>query len=678
MLRSLNRHPFVGIAVCFALGIVMANHGAGLIAAAVLAAIGTGLCLVPRFASAPLRRYRLTALYRPGYALLFVAAGIGCFVANRPNTVDLKHFDRSTVYTFVARTVTHGNATTTVDADATIDGCRHRLIVNLQGSDYQIHTGDSIVGYGRLQPIAPPTLPYCFDQAKYLKNKGILYRLYVKRNRYTIVGRQSGIRPTADDFRRATVDAVYRTRFDDKTANFLITILTGDKFYIDDDMRLAFSRAGIAHVLAVSGLHIAILSMLVAWILGALDRLKLRRLRLVLTLAAVWWFTFATGLSPSAVRAAVMSSFMIVSILALRKHSIVNALFAAAFFTLLVNPTSLFDAGFQLSYASVIGIIMFANAFRPNDTKTLKARIIGLIATSLAAQLGTAILTIYYFHTFPLAFLVANVVVVPLLPIFITLGTLTTLIAAVGLRISILVKATDMLYAAFDRLSQALADVGDLTVSGLYIPTSAALCIGAAILCLGLWLNNRRYHRLLWVASACVVGSVVTWAIETSATPSNSEYIANGYNSTVVAIRRGNTLYLADSAADSAEIEKFLTYSQEFVNRMHITRTLQLTADTVVGNLHYRHPYIIDNRTSFVFAEGNIARRLQRPAKRIRIGTIIITKHYYGTLSDLRNYYDAERIVLANEVYDDKRNELLTEARKTGIRVVDIAAGDIP
>ena len=675
---QLNRHPFVGIAVCFALGVVMANHGAGLIAASILAVIGIGLCLAPRFAHTPLRRYRLTALYRPGYALLFIAAGIGCFVANRPNTVIPEHFDKSKIYTFVARSVTHGNAITTVNADATIDGRRHRLIVNLQGSDYQIHTGDSIVGYGRLQPIAPPTLPYCFDQAKYLKNKGILYRLYIERNRYTSIGRKSGIRPLADDFRRATVNAVYRTRFDDKTANFLITILTGDKFYIDDDTRLAFSRAGIAHVLAVSGLHIAILSMLVAWMLSFLDRLKMRRLRLVLTLAAVWWFTFATGLSPSAVRAAVMSSFMIVSILALRKHSIVNALFAAAFFTLLVNPTSLFDAGFQLSYASVTGIIIFANAFRPDDTKTLKARIIGLITTSIAAQLGTAILTIYYFHTFPLAFLAANIIVVPLLPIFITIGMLTTLLAGIGLRISVLAISTDYLYTAFDRLSQALANIGDLTVSGLYIPTSTALCLGVATLCVGLWLNNRRYPRLLWVASVFVVGSVITWAIETSTTPAEGEYISNGYNSTVVAIHRGNTLYLADSAVDSAEIENFLTYSQEFLNRMHITRIHRLTADSTVGNLHYRHPYLIDNRTSFVFAEGNIARRLHRPAKRIRIGTIVITKHFYGTLGDLCNYYDAGRIVLANEVYDDKRNKLLQEARKTGIRIVDIAAGNTP
>lgn len=675
---QLNRHPFVGIAVCFALGVVMANHGAGLIAASILAVIGIGLCLAPRFAHAPLRRYRLTALYRPGYALLFTAAGIGCFVANRPNTVTPEHFDKSKIYTFVARSVTHGNAITTVDADATIDGRRHRLIVNLQGSDYRIHIGDSIVGYGRLQPIAPPTLPYCFDQAKYLKNKGILYRLYIERNRYTAIGRKSGIRPLADDFRRATVDAVYRTRFDDKTANFLITILTGDKFYIDDDTRLAFSRAGIAHVLAVSGLHIAILSMLVAWMLGFLNRIKMRRLRLVLTLATVWWFTFATGLSPSAVRAAVMSSFMIVSILALRKHSIVNALFAAAFFTLLVNPTSLFDAGFQLSYASVTGIIIFANAFRPDDTKTLKARIIGLITTSIAAQLGTAILTIYYFHTFPLAFLAANIIVVPLLPIFITIGMLTTLLAGIGLRISVLVISTDYLYTAFDRLSQALANIGNLTVSGLYIPTSTALFLGVATLCVGLWLNNRRYPRLLWVASVFVVGSVITWAIETSTTPAEGEYISNGYNSTVVAIHRGNTLYLADSAVDSAEIENFLTYSQEFLNRMHITRIQRLTADTTVGNLHYRHPYLIDNRTSFVFAEGNIAKRLHRPAKRIRIGTIVITKHFYGTLGDLCNYYDAGRIVLANEVYDDKRNELLQEARKAGIRIVDIATGNTP
>ena len=136
-------------------------------------------------------------------------------------------------------------------------------------------------------------------------------------------------------------------------------LLLGYRGMLSDETSTSFANAGAMHVLAVSGLHVGILYMVVAFFLR-LDRKKAHRnnwKKVMITLIIIWSYALLTSLSPSVTRAAVMFSFMAIGGLLKRRTSSLQAIIASALFLLLIKPNYLFEVGFQLSYAAVFGII---------------------------------------------------------------------------------------------------------------------------------------------------------------------------------------------------------------------------------------------------------------------------------------------------------------------------------
>ena len=171
------------------------------------------------------------------------------------------------------------------------------------------------------------------------------------------------------------------------------------------------------HVLAVSGLHIGILYLLVGFLLKPLERTrKLKVLRGVVILLIIWGFALLTGLSPSIKRAATMFSFIVVADAFNRNTNIYNTIAASALFLLVIDPALLMSVGFQLSYLAVLSIVLL---YRPifnilPASNVVLNKIWEILSVSLAAQLAVFPLSIYYFHQFPVYFLLANLVIMPL------------------------------------------------------------------------------------------------------------------------------------------------------------------------------------------------------------------------------------------------------------------------
>ncbi|WP_162150269.1 ComEC/Rec2 family competence protein [Bacteroides propionicifaciens] len=142
-------------------------------------------------------------------------------------------------------------------------------------------------------------------------------------------------------------------------------------------------------------------------------------LALVLTVILLWLFALFVGGNPSVVRSVLLYTLLGLSTLSLRRRVGLNSLAFVAFVMLLFNPFWLFDIGFILSFSAVLAILMFY----PLVYSLLKPRYIltrylwGLIVVSLAAQLGTLPWIIYYFESFPIYFLLANILVIPMITI---------------------------------------------------------------------------------------------------------------------------------------------------------------------------------------------------------------------------------------------------------------------
>jgi len=193
-------------------------------------------------------------------------------------------------------------------------------------------------------------------------------------------------------------------------------LLMGYRNDIDPDVWQAYSNTGIVHVIAISGMHMAMIYMSVRWLLFLIPFMKRNRmLSLSLAIVFMWMFAAMTGLPPSVTRAAIMFSFLGIGEMLDRDISGLNNLAASAFCLLCINPFWLRDVGFQLSYLAVLSLLLFYsrvyNWFEPKSK--IGDAIWKLMAGTIAAQILTFPLCVYYFHQFPLLFLLTNLIAVP-------------------------------------------------------------------------------------------------------------------------------------------------------------------------------------------------------------------------------------------------------------------------
>lgn len=194
-----------------------------------------------------------------------------------------------------------------------------------------------------------------------------------------------------------------------------VAMSLGDRSGLSTEVKDDYSRSGVSHVLALSGLHLGIIYVLLTMLLARWRRSFLTQL---LVMTAIWTYVFLVGMSPSVVRAASMLTICTMISLVHRSGFSVNNLLVAAVAILVVSPLTLFDTGFQLSFLSVCGIVLFVPCMKNWLPERLRRYTIvnglwQMTIVSIAAQLSTAPLVAYIFHQFATCFLLTNWVVVP-------------------------------------------------------------------------------------------------------------------------------------------------------------------------------------------------------------------------------------------------------------------------
>lgn len=201
----------------------------------------------------------------------------------------------------------------------------------------------------------------------------------------------------------------------DRELGTLSALTLGDRTNLDKQVRKSFSAAGAMHVLAVSGLHTGILLLVLinlltvfGWRKPLYDERGKRTVLTIVLIALLIGYAFLTGCSPSVVRSVWMASLCLVAVMLYRRPAILNIIFASAFFILLFHPNDLFSISFQLSYAAVLAIVLFAGGWERLIPHT------GLIGVSIAAQLGTLPIALCYFGQMSNYFLLTNLLVIPL------------------------------------------------------------------------------------------------------------------------------------------------------------------------------------------------------------------------------------------------------------------------
>jgi competence protein ComEC len=310
-----------------------------------------------------------------------------------------------------------------------------KIRVTVAGNSPRLHRGDKISLISKIRPIRNFNNPGGFDYKKYMLFRRVMATAYVSWKHLTLVKRHSKVscRSMIDDARRKVSGLIETTRQGDPK-DVLKALLIGDRNAISKKLRKAFNRAGVGHLLAISGLHIGIVATVsFLFFQKVLSHIRFflwnawtKKGAVVLSFVPVWLYGLLAGMSPSTQRAVIMVMVFLVSFLLESEHDPVNTLALAAMAILVVHPPSLFSISFQLSFSAVLAILYglsrVRNPWAPHSGKTKKT--IGFIIlkkfydfflVSLFAILGTLPLLMLYFNQISLVGLFANVIVVPLI-----------------------------------------------------------------------------------------------------------------------------------------------------------------------------------------------------------------------------------------------------------------------
>lgn len=285
--------------------------------------------------------------------------------------------------------------------------------------------GDQLLVKGRMKAIETIYNPGGFDYEKYMASQHIYYQLFADTLDWIKTSDNNGniLKHLAINSRNNIIKYLSKNGLEDRELAIANALLLGDKSLLNRDQKETYSTAGAMHVLAVSGLHVGVVLLILQFLLKPLR--KMRWFYAVLLIVGIWTFALLTGFSPSVIRAATMFSFIGIGGILYRKNNIYHTIFASAFVLLIIQPSLLFNVGFQLSYIAVLGIVYL----QPKIYNSLyvKNRWLDLVwkitAVSIAAQIATFPISAYYFHIFPTYFIITNLLVIPLAWVILSLSS---------------------------------------------------------------------------------------------------------------------------------------------------------------------------------------------------------------------------------------------------------------
>lgn len=378
----------------------------------------------------------------------------------------------------------------------------------------KLKPGDKIVFNRTPDEVKSKNNPFQFDYKSYLARNNIYRQVYIPDEDWKKAssGGNFSVAVSAERIRMQLLKIYRQQNLRENELQIMSALTLGYKRDLDPETRRVFASAGAMHVLAVSGLHVGIVYLMLNMLLGFLRRQKTGRVVfVVIVIFALWFFAFLTGLSPSVSRAATMFTFVVVGKNMRRQTNIYNTLAASAFFLLLINPNNLFEVGFQLSYAAVFGIVFL----QPRIEKLVSIRykvplyFWKLLTVSVAAQIATFPISVFYFNQFPVFFWISNLFVIPAVVILIPSGMLLLAFNSVSFISGILSAVINLVLGTVYAGLQFVDNLPGSIIKFTLLPAEL-IFLATTMLFLFVFIESRRqkYFKLSLLMFLLVVASV--------------------------------------------------------------------------------------------------------------------------------------------------------------------------
>ena len=362
----------------------------------------------------------------------------------------------------------------------------------------------------RARPVAPRRPETGFDERGWLERKGIHVVLHASGS-WQIVGRRGGIGGVGDRLRTAIASALALGTTGERRSLVTGVVLGADEG-IDPDLRDAFKASGLYHLLAVSGQNIVLIGFGVlglAYVIGLP-----RAIGHSLAIAAILAYALAVGWQPSVVRAAVAGCLASVAWLLSRPSDRWHTMAVGAVVLLAWTPRSLFEPGFQLSFAAVAAIFLAMPRLRPiYEGYPVPRWLVEVVGVSAACGLVTAPILWLQFGTIPLWTVPANALAEPAMPVLLGAGLAAAIVAPIVPPAAVALSWLAGLAGAWIAFSaRFVASLPYAQTSSRPLVLTIAGAVIAAVVLRALP-SYRRTAAVITVAALVPLGAVAWWAL---------------------------------------------------------------------------------------------------------------------------------------------------------------------
>ncbi|MFA8433119.1 MAG: ComEC/Rec2 family competence protein [Marinifilaceae bacterium] len=518
----------------------------------------------------------------------------------------------------------------------------------------EIGLGDVLMLSSRIQRITNRGNPYEFDYARYMRNQHVLYSTYLKSNAWKRGGIASkfSLKRISHNWRRKLLNIYSEYDITQDAYGVLAALTLGYRDAISHETRETWASAGAMHVLAVSGLHVGIIYIVLNSLLRFFNRIRWGKyFRGILILLMLWLYAFLTGLSPSVMRATTMFTFVVVGQFFNRAGTIYNSLAASAFLLLLTDPFLLFAVGFQLSYLAVLAIVFFQPKiyWLWTPTNRLVDKVWALTSVSLAAQLGTFPLGMFYFHQFPNYFLLTNLIVIPsaAILIYLVLGLfIVAKIPVIAKLLAWMIKMVYQLMAGGVYLVKELPgavweniQLNGLQVGGIYL----ILILGSLLILLK---RSKLLFAILGILLLIQI-PIVFGKYWQRKTVQVTVYNIKGHS--VCSIVEGqNAFLMLDSLCEMKFVDRVVaphTLSQG----VRITKSLRWneidSVTSLFGSIDLRTPFCLVGKSCFAFVADDYWNNIQLEVP-VQIDYLVIGNNFVGVPADILKIFSPQTIII--------------------------------
>lgn len=568
---------------------------------------------------------------------------------------------------------------TIIDSTTVKKNVSGNLLVYLQkdSSTADLEIGDELLVHLKSKSIDAPKNIGQFDYKHYLQYKSIYHQAYLTKDEFRILQKHKRLFIKRYSNQISLYVQSVLKKYIPKQENFALAdgILLGHRADIDVELYNAFAYTGILHILSVSGLHVGIIYGMLVFLLSFIKdkNQKIKIAKFVFILGFIWMFTFVTGFSAACVRAAILFSLLNYGNLKKEYVNNLNVLCGAALLQLLLDPNNIFDIGFQLSYLAMLGLFIF---YKPiyalyYSSNWLADKIWSLWSASIAAQLFTVPLSIYYFGNFPTYFLLANIFAIPLSAVILWLSISLIPFSCIPALATLIGWLNSMVISIFIQLTWFFSELPLGKLFNLYISKWQMVILLIAILCLTFFVIKRNAKFALAGLSLFLVTIFISYSYNIQQHNKKEIVLYSVPKNFVLAINKNGKQRIFTKDTLSEKAFTFSIKNSHRLLRIDDYETLLLNDSLKTDDVQVDKDLLIVQNKSFYFLKKNNTRKTFTTP--LQIDYLVLSDNCFLNIESVKANFIYKQLLISsdNDNYHLKIfRKLLTE---NNMKYVDLS-----